>query len=303
MFENLPSTTAEAVCLMRAHEHVRPRHRVVDDPYAQWFLRPVARAALASEEALPRLGRYAEWASDGLLPFVVARHRYMDDALRRALRAGADQVVLLGAGYDMRAYRLAREIRDRPVFEVDHPATSRRKARIIARHLDDLPTTRVERVEVDFEKQSFRTELRRAGFRERAKSFFVWEGVSMYLTRSSVVKTLETLRSMSATGSQVVLDLWYLPDEHDRMAAARRFSANLLALLGEPISFGIHPDDAGAFFERLGFRVRDIAEAERLRELYFRRKTHLYPTNYVLHATTLARKQGTSTARPARAKK
>lgn len=303
MFENLPSTTAEAVCLMRAHEHVRPRHRVVDDPYAQWFLRPVARAALASEQALPRLGRYAEWASDGLLQFVVARHRYMDDALRRALRSGVDQVVLLGAGYDMRAYRLAKQIRDRPVFEVDHPATSRRKARVIAQHTAELPPVRVERVEVDFEKQSFRTELRRAGFRGRHKTFFVWEGVSMYLTRTSVVKTLKTLRLMSAPGSQVVLDLWYLPDDHTRIAAARRLSSNLLALLGEPITFGIHPEDAGAFFERLGFRVRDIAEAEKLRTLYFRHKTHMYPTNYLLHAVTEPKRRVNRFANPARSKK
>jgi methyltransferase (TIGR00027 family) len=286
MFQNLPSRTAEAVCFMRAHEHVRARHRVVDDPYAQWFLRPMARAALASESALPEIGRYAERASDGMLQFIVARHRYMDDALQRALRGRVEQVVLLGAGYDMRAYRLAKALRGRPVFEVDHPATGRRKARIVGRHAEDLPEVDVRRVAVDFETQSFRTELRKAGFREHRKTFFVWEGVSMYLTRSGVKKTLETLRAMSAAGSHVVLDLWFLPDEHDLMAAARRLSPNLLGLLGEPITFGIHPEDAVAFFDRLGFRVEQVADAEVLRKLYFRRKTHIYPTNYLIHATT-----------------
>ena len=294
MFENVPSRTAEAVCLMRAHEHVRQKHRVVVDPYAQWFLRPVARAALVSESALPELGRFAERASDGLIQFVVARHRYMDDALRRALRGRVEQVVLLGAGYDMRAYRLAGELRGRPVFEVDHPATSRRKARIIARHADDLPPTRVHRVEVDFETQSFRAELRKAGFREHRKTFFVWEGVSMYLTRSSVRKTLKTLHAMSAAGSHVVLDLWYLPDEHDLMAAARRFSSNFLALLGEPVTFGIHPDDAGPFFRRLGLRIENLADANALRKLYFNRKTHIYPTNYLVHAVTRAQRKRTT---------
>jgi methyltransferase (TIGR00027 family) len=303
MFENVPSTTAEAVCFMRAHEHLRARHRVVDDPFAHWFLHPVARAALASERMLPRLGRYAERASDGLLQFVVARHRYMDDALRSALRRGVDQVVLLGAGYDMRAYRLAVELRGRPVFEVDHPATSRRKARIVAQHRDELPDTNVTRVEVDFEKQSFRTELRKAGFKERRRTFFVWEGVSMYLTRSSVVKTLQTLRAMSAAGSHLVLDLWYLPDEHDLLAAARRLSPNLLGLLGEPITFGIHPDDVGPFFERCAFRVRDISGPPELRTRYFGKKTHLYPTNYVLHAVTAPKRVARPAATPTRAKK
>jgi methyltransferase (TIGR00027 family) len=288
MFENVPSTTAEAVCFMRAHEHLRPRHRVVDDPYAQWFLRPVTRAALASESALPQLGRYAERMTDGLLQFVVARHRFMDDALVKALRGRIEQVVLLGAGYDMRAYRFARELRGRPVFEVDHPATSRRKARIVARHAGELPPVDLRRVEVDFERQSFRAELRKSGFREKSRTFFVWEGVSMYLTRTSVKQTLETMRAMSAAGSHVVLDLWYLPDEQDLVAAARRLSSNLLALLGEPITFGIHPEDAPPFFARLGFRVKEIADANELRRRYFRRNTHVYPTNYLLHAVTRA---------------
>ncbi len=303
MFENIPSTTAEAVCLMRAHEHLRAKHRVVDDPYASWFLRPITRTALASEELLPLLGRYAEQASDGLLQFVVARHRYMDDALRRAIRTGIDQVVLLGAGYDMRAYRLADVIRSRTVFEVDHPATSRRKARIVKRHAADLPEVAVERVEVDFETQSFRTELRRRGFHERRKTFFVWEGVSMYLTRSSVVKTLETIRAMSAPGSHVVLDLWYLPDEHDLVAAARRLSPNLLGLLGEPITFGIHPEDATPFFERRGYAVRDVSGAAELRTRYFPRRAHLYPTNYVLHAVTEKRTKRVNAKAAHRSKK
>lgn len=287
MFQNIPSRTAEAVCLMRAFEHRQPKNqRVLDDPYAHWFLRPMARAALLYENAAPQIGRLSDWATDGLLQFVVARHRYMDDALVRALPRGVEQVVLLGAGYDMRAYRLAKQLRERPVFEVDHPATGRRKARIVEEHAKDLPRVHLRRVEVDFEKQSFRQELRKAGFREHRKTFFVWEGVSMYLTRSSVKKTLQTLRAMSVSGSHVVLDLWYLPDEHDLLSAARRFSSNLLALLGEPITFGIHPEDVGGFFQRLGFRVREVATADVLRKRYFKPTTHIYPANYVAHAVT-----------------
>ena len=110
----------------------------------------------------------------------------------------------------------------------------------------------------------------------------------MYLTRAAVKKTLETLRAMSAPGSQVVMDLWYLPDEHHLLATARRFSSNLLALLGEPVTFGIHPEDVGPFLARLGFRARDVADADALRKLYFDREIHIYPTNYVVHAVSRA---------------
>ena len=110
----------------------------MDDPYAHWFLGPVLRAALSHEGVAPQLGTYADWATDGIVGFVVGRHRYIDDALRRASRR-VGQVVLLGAGYDMRAYRFARELRRCTVFEVDHPATAARKARILARRQRELP--------------------------------------------------------------------------------------------------------------------------------------------------------------------
>jgi methyltransferase (TIGR00027 family) len=284
MFQNLPSTTAEAVCLIRAYEHAKPAAtRVIDDPYAHWFLGPVLRTALSYEGVMPHLGTYADWATDGIIRFVAGRHRYIDDALRRASRR-IGQVVLLGAGYDMRAYRFARELRRCTVFEVDHPATGRRKARILARRQKELPDVTVVRVDVDFEKQSFRRELERAGFEPAQRTFFVWEGVSMYLSRAGVKATLQTIRAMSAAGSELVMDLWYLPDEPNLVSSARRWTSNLLSLLGEPVTFSLHPEDAEPFLHRLGFRLRELADAEILRRRYFDVQTHLYPTNYLVRA-------------------
>jgi methyltransferase (TIGR00027 family) len=284
MLQNLPSTTAEAVCLIRAYEHAKPAStRVVDDPYAHWFLRPLLRAALSYEGVLPDLGGYADWATDGIVRFVAARHRYMDDALCRASRR-VRQVVLLGAGYDMRPYRFAAKLRHCRVFEVDHPATAGRKARIIARRRRELPAVDVTRVEVDFEKQSFRRELDKAGFDRDQPTFFIWEGVSMYLSRANVKSTLAAVRAMSGAGSELVMDLWFLPDEPSLLSSARRWSANLLSLLGEPVTFSLHPEDAEPFLARLGFRLRELADADLLRRRYFRARTHLYPTNYIVHA-------------------
>jgi methyltransferase (TIGR00027 family) len=284
MLRNLPSTTAEAVCLIRAYEHAKPAAaRVMDDPYAHWFLGPMLRAALSYEGVVPNLGSYPDWATDGIVGFVAARHRYIDEALRRASRR-MQQVVLLGAGYDMRAYRFARELRRCTVFEVDHPATGGRKARILARRQKELPDVNVVRVQVDFEKQSFRRELEKAGFEPGRLTFFVWEGVSMYLSRAGVKATLATIRAMSAAGSELAMDLWYLPDEPDLVSSARRWSSSLLSLLGEPVTFSLHPEDAEPFLQRLGFRLREIADAKSLRRRYLNARTHLYPTSYLVRA-------------------
>jgi methyltransferase (TIGR00027 family) len=197
-----PSQTAEGVCWMRAAEQRhKPTERIVDDPYAKFFLGPMLRGALNTWEASGRLGDLAERFSPGLITFVLCRHRYIDDCLRGALAGNLEQIVILGAGYDTRAYRLAQEINHRPVFEVDHPATSRRKARILAGRKSELPVADVRVVEVDFERDSLRERLRAAGLQGGLRTFFVWEGVAMYLTREAVKNTLGELRELAAACS------------------------------------------------------------------------------------------------------
>jgi methyltransferase (TIGR00027 family) len=282
-----PSQTAEAVCWMRASDQRRkPAERIVDDPYAKLFLGPMLRAALATWEASGRLGDLAERFAPGLVAFVLCRHRYIDDCLRHALTGPVEQVVILGAGYDMRAYRLARELEHRPVFEVDHPATSRRKAGIRAAHRRDLPDADVRVVEVDFEKDSLRDRLQAAGFQPGVRTFFVWEGVAMYLRRDAVKKTLHELREISAAGSEIAMDLWQLPEGSDPISAAQRLSASALYLVGEPVTFAIHPEDAAPFLDRLGYRVLEIAEAPTLQSRYVHDGRRVYGAAYLAHAST-----------------
>ena len=59
----------------------------------------------------------------------------------------------------------------------------------------------VRRVEIDFETDSLADRLRAAGFRKGARTFVVWEGVSMYLTRAAVKATLTTIRAITASRS------------------------------------------------------------------------------------------------------
>lgn len=285
-----PSTTAEAVCYMRATDQRRePKDRILDDPYAKLFLGPVFRGTLATLEVTGRLGERAEQLLPGITTYVLARHRFIDDKIRASLDAGEmEQLVLLGAGYDTRAYRFADLLDGRPVFEVDHPSTSRRKAEVIAEHASELPNPNVKRVEIDFQTQSLAERLAAAGFKTGRPTFFSWEGVSMYLRRDAVKATLRTLRELAAPGSGVAMDFWYLLDAPDFIATAHRMSANLLHFLGEPITFGIHPEDVGHFLERLGLEQRDLATAEDLERRYIHDERKVYAANYVLHARTTA---------------
>ncbi len=287
----IASITAEVVCFMRALEGRRsPSERVLDDPYAEWFLGPILKAALAGTKLSGELGMMAERLSPGLTAFIVTRHRFMDDCLARALaQPGIEQVVLLGAGYDTRAYRFAPALGSIPVFEVDHPATSARKASIIADHRNKLPAVDVRVVEIDFLKDSLTERLRTHGFKKGARTFFVWEGVSMYLSRAAVEANFHTLSELAQAGSELVMDFWFLLDSPDMRATAHRLSPHLLHFLGEPVTFGIHPDDVPGFLGRNGLELLSLATASELESRYIRDGRHVYPANYVVHAAIGAR--------------
>jgi methyltransferase (TIGR00027 family) len=263
-----PSLTAEAVTMARALEQLKPPgERVIDDPWAQLFLSPASRRALAAwstswaGQALRRLGPTGT-------TYVPLRHRFIDDHLIAALDAGASTVVLLGAGYDTRAYRFAEQLNGRPVFEVDLPSISRAKAAVITRHQAEMPDTDVVRVEIDFETQALTDVLPASGFARGAKTFVVWEGVPMYLTRAAVKATLDALHQLTGDGSQIAHDMWYLVDDPGPLGTARRTAPSALSLIGEPVTFGVHPEDYEPFLARHGFRVIDLALASELAARY-----------------------------------
>lgn len=261
-----PSLTAEMVCLVRAAHHRKPaRRRVIEDPYAELFLSRANRLALSamSRGIAGRLRLQRASAT-----YVPLRHRFLDDALLAALDQGAEQVVVLGAGYDTRAWRFARELGDRSLFEVDLPAISRAKQEIVERHASELPETRRVRVEIDFETQALEDALPAAGFEPSRPTCFVWEGVSMYLTRSAVKATLDAVWTLGGPGTRLGFDMWHLVDDPGPGGLASRALPTSLGLLGEPVTFGIHPEELGAFLERRGFAIEDLALIGDLRERY-----------------------------------
>jgi methyltransferase (TIGR00027 family) len=266
--QSRPSLTAEAVTMARALEHIKPSaERVVDDPWAHLFLSPAARRTVAAwsdtvtGRVLRRLGATGT-------TYVPLRHRFIDDHLAAALDDGVEQVVLLGAGYDTRAYRFADQLDGRPVFEVDLAPISRAKAATIAKNEDQFPETNVVRVEIDFESQALGDVLEEAGFTVGGESFFIWEGVPMYLTRAAVIATLDAVYELSAEGSQISHDMWHLVDDPSPLGSARRGAPGALSLIGEPVTFGVHPEDYDHLLQRHGFDVVDLALASELRTRY-----------------------------------
>jgi methyltransferase (TIGR00027 family) len=281
-----PSATAQLVALWRALELERPAaQRIVSDEYAPVFLDAAGRAAVrAARVGGPVLHAAERLEVVGVAAHVLCRHAYIDEHLVRALDDGAEQVVLLGAGYDSRAYRFARALGDRPVFEVDLPPLSRHKAAVVAAHPDLFGSTAIRRVEIDFRTQSLPERLQDKGFVVGAPAFVVWEGVVPYLSSDAVVQTLGALSECCGTGSTVTMDLWDGVGGHDRYRNLRRLVARSLSWIGEPVSFGMPADDMATFLAAHGWPTRDLAPAADLTERYATDGRRCDPSLYALVA-------------------
>src|SRR5206468_145821 len=141
----------------------------------------------------------------GMSNLMLIRTRFVDDHMQRAIDNGATQVVILGAGFDTRAYRFAGLLADKKIFEVDFQSTQEIKKRRLEQALGALPG-HVRFVETDFRRDRLRDVLDRAGYQPAEKTFFIWEGVSMYLSEDAVRDTLTTIARYSAAGSALVMD-------------------------------------------------------------------------------------------------
>ena len=197
MEQAVASRTALSVALRRA------AHQIYDSPVV--FNDPIAVTILGATYAEQLQGtplRPDRPFSTGLRAFLVARSRYAEDNLARAVSSGVEQYVLLGAGLDTFAYR--NPFAQLRVFEVDHPATQQWKRELLQRNGIAIPE-RIAYTPVDFERQSLSAQLSDAGFNFQEPAFFAWLGVVPYLTPEAFRATLSFIADQPA-GSGLTLD-------------------------------------------------------------------------------------------------
>jgi methyltransferase (TIGR00027 family) len=253
----LPSRTAILVAAARAFCCREPDESVRNpDSLANLLIGPSELALISEHPICNGMEQdYAEASQDPAIVLFAAvmlwRTRYIDEALERAVKNGATQVVILGAGFDSRAYRFRELLKDCRVIEVDAAPTQRYKRRRVEEVLREVPPN-VIYCTVDFAEDKLIEGLRQSGFSEGEKTFYIWEGVCMYLPDESVRKTLQMVASHSGPGSSVVLDyVNSLGIEYNVL------NPNSLGAIppswGEPWIFGVPGANGSEFFRELGF--------------------------------------------------
>lgn len=245
------SETAMFVAFVRALlDDGLTRVQGFSDPVAKRILPPLWSKLLAvTAPAMQRMPPDQQARALEQLEVLPLRVRAIDVELERAVAAGCIQVVILGAGFDTRAYRM-QALAGTRVFEVDHPASQALKRKQIA----DVPVIagQLAYVTVDFERDSLVGALRAAGHDATRPTAWVSEGVVMYLSDAALRGSLRDVAEASAPGSMLLVN-YHEPEKTKRVWALRKV---IFGLLREP-QIGVRPrtsmcaEIAGAGFEVL----------------------------------------------------
>jgi methyltransferase (TIGR00027 family) len=249
MKADLPSRTAQLVALGRAMADSGLSHvSGFQDPTARLFLDEKGQRAFAKTEGAIRAGKKT-WSTEYarvMADMMALRTTAIDTAVGDAIGRGARQLVILGAGYDGRAWRM-KALTGVKVFEVDHPATQGAKRERVK--AAPPPIGSVTFVPIDFERQNLREVLSKAGHDSSAPTCWIWEGVVMYLTHDAMRDTLKSIASLSAAASTLIINYH---------AEKRRLLERLMfRLIGEPMISAWTPEQMAEELSAVRFVVRE----------------------------------------------
>jgi methyltransferase (TIGR00027 family) len=230
----------------------------------------------------------------GTLGAILCRTRYIDDVLRRSLEVGLDQLVILGAGFDTRAYRIP-GMDQVQVFEVDLPGTRRLKQIRLEKVLGAVPEN-VTLVGMNFEQQKLDDILKFAGFQKGKSTLFIWEGVTQYLTADAVNDTLEFVSSVSGIGSAIVFT-YVRQGIIDGTASPEWFKGFLsfAARVGSPLKFGLDPVELGQYLADRDLKLISDVGAADYQNLYLEplgRELNVFDAERVAFAQVKGPRQG-----------
>ncbi|MCV7193445.1 SAM-dependent methyltransferase [Mycolicibacterium brumae] len=267
---NAAAQTAFGPMTLAAVEHqLPPQHRLVDDDLAASFLPTGLRALVAAT----RIGwirdgflRSTERSAPGVWASIACRKRLIDDRVSDPTN-DFDALVVLGAGFDTRAYRVARHSA-LPVFELDQQVNIDRKADVVRRVLGGQPES-VRLLAVDLEQDDVWAALTAGGFDPRARTLFIAEGLTQYLSPAAVT-TMLTRLAQAAPGSQLIFsyvraDFIDGTNRYGADGVYRRFREK-----AQVWQTGFAPERLGEILEDLGWRLSEQAGPSYYRDTYIR---------------------------------
>ncbi len=214
-----PSETAQSVAFCRALAFKEHRKVIKGPDYlAELFVNDDAKKILQNEDS-------RKWAKENLVTsplysYFMARTAFIDSIFKSACEENIPQIVILGAGYDTRAYRFKNQSKNTIVFEMDINTTQERKIEILKKNKIEIPASLVF-IPINFITDNIYDALFKAGYDSSKKTLFIWEGVTYYLKKEEVENTINMIQKYSSESSIVCFD--YMTEKLESINPAEPF--------------------------------------------------------------------------------
>ena len=205
----------------------------------------------------------------GMNEYIIARTAFFDGLFLDAIQSQIPQIVLLGAGYDSRAYRFAKSINGTKIFELDASPTQNRKIKCLQAAHIRIPVE-VQFVPINFINESLGDVLEKAGYKNQEQTLFLWEGVSYYLDQDSAK---ETLGFVSRSHRDTVIAFDYaisLAEENinEYYGASELIKSMKEHHANEELLFSIKPGEIESFLAEMNLRMIEYLDNEAIVQKY-----------------------------------
>lgn len=247
MKENQISFTAMMTAYIRGIHSKYANHKIFND-FLAYDLIPEEQKKLI-EEIMPKEALMNSTAS-------ITRSRYTEDCLMKAIETGVEQYVILGAGLDTFAFRYPDLLKSLNVFELDHPATQSFKRQ----RVDKVGWTHPKNlhyISIDFTREDIVNKFNSSLYYSAlSKSFFSWQGVTMYLSKEEVYKTLANIPKVTSSGSMIVFDYFSVDEFNEETTSTDlKKKEKMMNKIGEPMKTGFDPASMKQEMAELGLNL------------------------------------------------
>ena len=290
MAQKAAKTGLGPTTIVAIEQHFPEGARIINDDLAYRILPFGMRAyvwLMRLSSARDWMIRVAEKKAPGIWAMVMCRKRYIDDKVAEAAVDQAETVVNLGAGFDTQAYRLP-ALSKVPVWEVDLPENIDAKRSRLRKVFEEVPA-HVTLVPIDFDRQELGAVLASHGYAADTKTFFIWEGVTQYLTEAGIQTTFGFLAKAPA-GSRLAFTYVRKDFMDGKVCYGQEYLYKKMLLKDKIWLFGMDPEDVADFLGVYGWRVLEHLGYEELAEQYVKptgRKLVSMPLERMVYAEKL----------------
>ena len=264
--ENKSGSTAFGAAAVRLIEQYEPKDKkLFDDPVIYHLTYPFLRFLLKFKYVRNYYIRLSEKIMPGIIGGQICRTKFIDEKTLSVLN-DVEQILILGAGLDTRAYRL-NGMADKIIYEIDLPKVQQYKTQKLTEYFGKLPSI-VNYIPIDFNKTNTETVLNNVSFDYNKKTLVILEAVTQYITAEAVDEVFRFISRLS--NKSYLLFTYVLRDVIERKTEDAKKLMDWSEKKHYPFIYGINPSKINSFLHKYNLELIEDVGTEFYQEKYLK---------------------------------